>query len=106
MSSLKKNLIKYYGINNFYSNLILSKFGLASNIKSYKFKYLSLVQDIKTLVSYFFLKREQLKKLKWLNINVKIKNGSYYGYKRIRGLPMYNQLTRVNSKTSRKFKSN
>jgi ribosomal protein S13 len=91
-----------YGLNLSKSNNLLNLFGF-SNLKSKNFKNdLQLNNDI----DFFLIKnldnKDFILKKNYDSILKKIENGSLKGYRFIRGLPIYNQRTKTNSKTARK----
>lgn len=100
-----KNVINsFYGVNLIRLKFLLIFFGF-SNFKNLKLnKFLSFIDN--TELNLFFIKNIQNSDfiIKRINDNIlkNIDNGSYKGYKFCRGLPIYNQRTKTNSKTSRK----
>ena len=98
---MKKELFLKYGLNISRSSALLSRFGF-SNIKTKNIKFFYLEKKI----NFFLLKNLENKdfiiKKDYDLIFKKVENGSYKGYKYFRGLPIYNQRTKTNAKTSRK----
>lgn len=99
-------LIKLY-FNNYnigYKNIkkMLNSYGLLIN-KKYDSIDKNLYESIKKSIILTIIKKEVLFKSIYENLLNKVKNGSYIGYKRFRGLPMKNQRTKTNSRTSRKY---
>ena len=99
---MKKNIYSKYGLNISKSNNLLSLFGF-SNLKSKNFKVnLDLIKDIDFFLIKNLNNKDFIFKKNYDFISKKVENGSYKGYKFVRGLPIYNQRTKTNSKTSRK----
>jgi len=98
---MKKKLYSYYGLNISRSSILLNSSGF-SNLKLKNLKNL----DLENEVDFFLLKNLENKdfilKKNYDLILKKVENGSYKGYKFTRGLPIYNQRTKTNSKTARK----
>jgi len=105
---MKKKLYNIYSLNLSRSNDLLFLFGF-SNINSKNIKDdISFNDD--SNINFFLIKNLEnsdflLKKKKDSLIN-KIEIGSYKGYKIVRGLPIYNQRTKTNSRTSRLLNKN
>lgn len=100
--NIKRYIINNYNIGLSLLSIILFKFGLLYN-KSYKnINNKGLLKQLEKNLLYFFKRKEQIKHIRYNNIMKKIVNGSYFGYKRIRGLPMYNQRSKTNNRSSRK----
>lgn len=103
MRLLKNKKFKDFGLNHARFILLLKKFGLKNK------KYINLVNDLKLIeqniddfLKINLFKKEHLLKILNFNKNKKIENGSYIGYKVSRGLPVHNQRTKTNSRTSRR----
>lgn len=92
-----------YGLGfNSVNNLYL-KYGFRTNKHYYNMKEDTiLIKEINKIFTKVLIKDEILIKDKFTSLETLIKNGSYKGYKRFRGLPMYNQRTKTNSRTPRK----
>ena len=98
---LIKTYFKDYNIGNRNIKKILNKYGLLINKK-----YINIDINLYTLIEksivLTIIKKEALFKSIYENLRSKLINGSYKGYKRFRGLPIKNQRTKTNSRTSRK----
>ena len=101
-NNVTKRILLNYNVGISSCNLILIKLGFNQSKKYTSIKKRQLSQ-ITTFVMSNFLRRDQGIKIKSLNILNKINNGSYYGYKWVRGLQMYGKNTKVNCKTARKL---
>jgi ribosomal protein S13 len=105
---MKKKLYSIYSLNLSRSDDLLSLFGFSNrNSKNIK-DNIYLEEDLN--ISFFLIKNLEnsdflLKKKNDSLIN-KIETGSYKGYKVVRGLPIFNQRTKTNSKTSRLLNKN
>lgn len=99
-------LVKIYfkNFNIGYKNIkrILNKYGLLIN-KKYINLDNNLYELIEKTIILTIIKKEILFKNVYENLRNKIINGSYQGYKRLRGLPIKNQRTKTNNRTSRKY---
>jgi ribosomal protein S13 len=99
---MKKNFYNKYGLNLTKTNILLNLFGF-SNLKS---KNLKNIIDYDNEFDFFLIKnledKDLILKKNYDSVFKKIENGSLKGYKFVRGLPIYNQRTKTNSKTSRK----
>lgn len=94
-----------FGINLARFSMLLKYFGL--KIKRYNKYFIKdvaiLEKEMDTFVKIHLMKKDYLLKIIVVNKFIKIKTGSYKGYKLIRGLPVHNQRTKTNSKTARKL---
>ena len=97
---MKKNLYLKYGLNVSRSLILLNLFGF-SNIKSKNIKFIDIEKELDLFLLNLENKDFVLKKNYDLVLK-KVENGSYKGYKYTRGLPIYNQRTKTNSKTAKK----
>lgn len=97
---MKKNLYNKYGLNLSKSNILLNLHGF-SNIKSKNLKNI-LSDDFNLFLIKNLENKDFILKKNYDSVLKKIENGSLKGYKFVRGLPIYNQRTKTNSKTSRK----
>jgi ribosomal protein S13 len=97
---MKKNLYNKYGLNLSKSNILLSLYGFG-NIKSKNLKNI-LNDDFNLFLIKNLENKDFILKKNYDSVLKKIENGSLKGYKFVRGLPIYNQRTKTNSKTSRK----
>lgn len=88
------------GIKNIESFLISQ--GLLIR-KSYQGIDEDILKILERLLIVSIIKKEILLKNIYDNILKKLDNGSYIGYKRFRGLPVHNQRTKTNSRTSRRL---
>jgi ribosomal protein S13 len=91
--NILKNIFNINGVSD-YKN----KFDLDLNLKNNK----ELLENLNKIIFLNFEKKEVYLKNKKLLLEKKKINGSYKGYKYFRGLPIYNQRTKTNSRTSRK----
>jgi len=98
---MKNFLYSKFGLNLARSSILLNYFGF-SNKKGKNIKNNIYIENIFNL---FLLKNLEKKdfilKKNYNLVFKKIENGSYKGYKFSRGLPIYNQRTKTNSKTAR-----
>merc|ERR1712096_222324 len=53
-------------------------------------------------LEFLYKRKSHIKEIRLLNLSVNILNGSYNGYKRKRGLPMYRRKNKNNQKAARK----
>lgn len=100
---LKENKSKIYGLNLSRISKLYKVFGL--KLKKYKNNTndLKIIErDIDTFLKINLIKKEYLLKIITLNKLKKIETGSYKGYLTYRGLPIKNQRTKTNSRTSRR----
>jgi small subunit ribosomal protein S13 len=88
------------GIKNI-ENFLISQ-GLLLN-KSYQNIEDDILKNLERLLLVTIIKEEILFKRIHDNVLLKFENGSYTGYRRFRGLPVHNQRTKTNSRTSRKL---
>lgn len=101
----KNEFFKKYGIGLSTIKLIYNSYGISllKNKINLSNKFNNVLQE--DLNKFLFLnieKKEVYLKEKKIVLEKKKKNGSYKGYKYFRGLPMYNQRTKTNSRNSRK----
>ena len=104
MRLLKDNNFLDYGINLSKKSILFKIFGL----KNKKYSFLNsnlknIEQDLDTFLKINLEKKEYIIKTKVMNKVKKLENGSYKGYKNYRGLPINNQRTKTNSRTSRRI---
>lgn len=97
---LKKGVFKdsFLGLTNINKLLFFQGLTIQKNYKKLK---KVMYDKLKKIISFNVLKKELIIKEIYENILVKLENGSYSGYKRIRGLPIKNQRTKTNNRTSR-----
>lgn len=97
-----KNLfkIKDFGLNYKRINFLYKKFGISIIQKT------QLTGDILDNINKFLIvnlvKKDIILKDRYLKTFQYIENGSLKGYRKIRGLPLFNQKTKTNAKTARK----
>lgn len=99
---MKKKLYSIYSLNLSRSSNLLNVFGFSNkNSKNFFYDDFFITKDY----DYFFIKNIEnqdflRKKIKNV-LQKKLENGSYHGYKFYRTLPIKNQRTKTNSKTTR-----
>jgi ribosomal protein S13 len=98
---MKKNLYLKYGLNVSRSLILLNLFGF-SNIKSKNIKYTGIDKKLDRFLLKNLENKDFILKKNYDLVLKKVENGSYKGYKYTRGLPIYNQRTKTNSKTAKK----
>ena len=97
----KSDLLKKYNLNFSRIFILLQKFGLNKKI-FLNINDLSFLSDFNQYLLMNLEKKDFILKNNYLLSLQKIDIGLYRGYKYIRGLPLNNQRTKTNSKTSRK----
>lgn len=100
----KTNFCQNYGINLYHLKILLLNNGLnlQKNYKNIDLDLYNIIDDINVFLSLNLEKKEVLLKNKKSILEKKKKIGLYKGYKFYMGLPMYNQRTKTNNRTSRK----
>lgn len=94
---------RIYGLNLSRLDVLYKKFGLKNKKKLNNSNDLKIIDlEIDTFLKINLMKKEHFVKTNVLNKLKKIENGSYKGYKGFRGLPIFNQRTKTNSRTSRR----
>lgn len=98
----KKNFFLKFGLNHNKLNNLFIKFGIT--LKNKAFVNTSLEENLNKYLNLQLEKKEIILKKNYLIYMKQLENGSYKGYKRIRGLPAHNQRTKTNAKTNRNKK--
>jgi len=101
-NNLKFLILNKYGVGLSFCNLILNKYGLIFNKNYGVINNKILFKNLEKNLLFFFQKKERIIRIRHENVKKKIDNGSFYGYKKIRNLPMYGQRTKTNNRTGRR----
>jgi len=99
---MKKDFYRIYGLNLSRVNLLFNIFGFNNNQSKFKIDDFFLKDEIENFLLQNLENKDLILKNKFVVSSQNVENGSYKGYKFFRGLPMYNQRTKTNSRTTRR----
>ena len=101
--SLKILLKSVYGLNNFFSSIIIKKTGFSYNFKSKKLKNNQVITLVAIIDNLSILISTGLKKFKFSVfekfLNIKLKKN----FRLLKGLPVRGQRTHTNAKTAKRL---